>query len=169
MRDRWTEHAPVSGDHPLPDLAALERFFSACYQASLLREEERPVTCRAVLAAPSLFPVGGMPPESLLRLEFSRSFPADATELRRLSVAVDTQRTLIGVRRAEDDELQVWGLVATGTRWLRDVQGGRRTGAPLPAVPVVHVDAPGSMACYRGPELIAKRGTHVQRAALSSA
>ena len=33
-----------------PDAAALEGFFAACYQASMLREEERPATFRVLLA-----------------------------------------------------------------------------------------------------------------------
>jgi hypothetical protein len=39
---------------------------------------------------------------------------------------------------------------------LRDVQGGRRAGAPLPSAPVVHVNAPGSIEAYRGHELVGK-------------
>ena len=87
-----------SGDvDPLPDAAALEGFFAACYQASMLREEERPVIFRAILAEPALFDPEGRPPEDLQRLEFPRSLPFDPRELRRLSVAADPQRTLIGV------------------------------------------------------------------------
>jgi hypothetical protein len=157
VRDRWSGVPDHSGSHaPSPDTATLEHFFSACYQASLLREEERPVTFRAVLAPPTLFPAEGMPPDSLQRLEFSRSFPFDAMELRRLSVATDTQRTLIGVRSDEAGGLRIWGLINSGSRWLRDVQGGRRAGAPLPPAPVIHVDAPGSLAAYKGYELVAK-------------
>src|SRR5215213_1551936 len=84
------------GVDPLPDAAALEGFFEACYQASMLREEERPVVCRAVLAELALFEPEGRPPEGLQRLKFPRSLPFDPRELRRLSVAADPQRTLIG-------------------------------------------------------------------------
>jgi len=146
----------LADDGSLPDAAILESFFSACYQASMLREEERPVTFRAILAAPTLFPEDGRPPESLLRLAFFHSCSFDATELRRLSVATDTQRTMIGVRADETGGLLIWGLVSSGTRWLRDVQGGRQAAAPLPPVPVIHVDAPASMAVYKGHELVAK-------------
>ncbi|MCC6763477.1 MAG: DNA integrity scanning protein DisA nucleotide-binding domain protein [Deltaproteobacteria bacterium] len=52
--------------------------------------------------------------------------------------------------------LRIWGLVNSGRRWLRDIQGGRRAGAQLPDVPVVHVDAPGSLAVYRAQKLVAK-------------
>ena len=155
--DRWSD-AAADGlvAEPLPDLETLEQFFSTCYQASLLSEEERPVTFRAILASARRFPDHGVPPESLQKLEFSRAFAFDAMELRRLSVATDTQRSLIGVRSDAHAGLQIWGLINSGSRWLRDVQGGRRAGAPLPPALVVHVDAPGSMAAYKGHRLLAR-------------
>src|SRR5918996_858914 len=144
-----------AGD-PLPDAAALEGFFDACFQASMLREEERPVIFRAILAEPALFAPEGRPPEGLQRLEFPRSLPFEPRELRRLSVAADPQRTLIGVWRDGVGGVQVWGLINSGTRWLRDVHGGRRAGAPLPLAPVIHVNAPGSIEAYKGHELVGK-------------
>src|SRR3712207_9037894 len=49
VRDRWRDvPGPPSGVDPLPDAAALEGFFAACYQASMLREEERQVLFRAI-------------------------------------------------------------------------------------------------------------------------
>ncbi|HEX2136345.1 MAG TPA: hypothetical protein VHG30_10650 [Microvirga sp.] len=160
MRDRWRDVPaalePPGGVDLLPDAATLEGFFAACYQASMLREEERPVTFRAILAEPALFAPERRPPEGLQRLEFSCSLPFDPRELRRLSVSADPQRTLIGVRRDEEGGLRIWGLINSGTRWLRDVYGGRRAGAPLPPAPVVHVNAPGSIEAYKGHELIGK-------------
>jgi hypothetical protein len=158
VRNRWGDDVPGSseGVDPLPDAAALEGFFEACYQASMLREEERPVVFRAILAEPALFDPEGRPPEGLQRLAFPRPLPFDPRELRRLSVASDPQRTLIGVRQGGDGGLRIWGLVNSGTRWLRDVYGGRRAGAPLPAAPVVHVAAPGSIEAYKGHELVGK-------------
>jgi hypothetical protein len=82
--------------------------------------------------------------------------PFDPTELRRLSAATDTSRTLIGVEPGDDGGLAIWGLVNSGTRWLRDVRGGRRAGAPLLPAPVVHVDVPGSLAVYKGDALVAR-------------
>jgi len=140
----------------LPEFGQLTHLFSACYQASLLREEERPVTFRAILAPPELFSSDAMPPERLQRLAFNESLALEASVLCRLSVAADTQRTLIGVHEDAHGTLRIWGLVNSGARWLRDTQGGRRAGAPLPDVPVVHVDAPGSLSAYRGQELIAR-------------
>jgi hypothetical protein len=158
VRDRWGDDVPGSsgGVDPLPEAAALEGFFAACYQASMLREEERPVTFRAILTEPALFAPEGRPPEGLQRLEFPRSLPFDPRELRRLSVAADPQRTLIGVRPDGQGGLRIWGLINSGTRWLRDVYGGRRAGAPLPLAPVVHANAPGSIEAYKGHELVGK-------------
>lgn len=66
VRDRWRDVLePSGGSDPLPDAAALEGFFAACYQASMLREEERPVVFRAILAEPELFDPEGRPPEGL--------------------------------------------------------------------------------------------------------
>jgi hypothetical protein len=69
---------------------------------------------------------------------------------------------LIGVQPRGEDGLRIWGLVNSGARWLRDVRGGRRAGAPLPQVPVAHVDSPGSVTVYAGQDLVARiRGGHI--------
>jgi hypothetical protein len=155
--DRWRDvPEPPGGVDSLPDAAALEAFFAACYQASMLREEERPVVFRAILAEPAHFDPEGRPPEDLQRLAFPHSLPFDERELRRLSVAADQQRALIGVRQDRERGLRIWGLINSGTRWLRDVHGGRRAGAPLPSAPVIHVNAPGSIEAYKGHELVGK-------------
>ncbi len=157
VQDRWSDVPEPTGSlGQQVDAAELESFFAACYQASLLREEERPVVFRAILAEPALFDPEGRPPESLQQLAFPRSLSFDPRELRRLSVAADPQRTLIGVRRDGEGGLRIWGLINSGTRWLRDVQGGRRAGAPLPPAPVVHVGAAGSMEAHKGHELVGK-------------
>jgi len=99
VRDRWGDPPAGSADDGLPrDPTILEHFFSACYQASLLREEERPVTFRAVLAPPTRFPAQGIPPESLQRLEFSRNLPFDAMELKRLSGAEGVPVVTLGAQ-----------------------------------------------------------------------
>jgi hypothetical protein len=155
--ERWQDVDVLSvPGAPVANLATLEPFLSVCHHASLLREEERAVTFRAILAARDVFPVDGIPPEGLQRLEFARPFPFDPTELRRLSAATNSSRTLIGVERGDDGCFAIWGLVNSGTRWLRDVRGGRRAGAPLLPAPVVHVDAPGSIAVYKGYALVAR-------------
>lgn len=157
VRDRWRDvPEPPNGIDLLPDAGTLEGFFSVCYHASLLREEERPVIFRAILAAPTLFASEGRPPDGLQRLEFSSSLPFGSRELRQLSVAADPRRTLIGVGREGDRALRIWGVINSGTRWLRDIQGGRQAAVPLPPAPVIHVDSPGSLEAYKGYELIGK-------------
>ena len=157
--DRWSNVAPSSvGEGSLPDAETLEDFLSGCYHASMLREEERPVTFRAILAPPTLFSAHERPPEGLLRLEFSRTYRFEPSELRRLSVSTDSHRTLIGVQQIVNGDrgLSIWGLINSGTRWLRDVQGGRLAGPVLPSMPVVHIEAPGSIEVYKGHEPVGK-------------
>ncbi len=71
-------------------------------------------------------------------------------------MAADPQRTLIGVWRDGEGGLQIWGLINSGTRWLRDVHGGRRAGAPLPPVPVVEVEGPGRLQVRKGSVSVAE-------------
>jgi hypothetical protein len=157
VQDRWRSmREPADDAELLLDQASLEKFLSTCYHASMLREEERPVTFRAILAPPDYFSSDGRPPEGLQRLDFSSPLSFSPNELRRLSVAADPQRTLIGVQSNGKDGMRIWGLICSGARWLRDVHGGRRLGPPLPSTPVIHVEAPGSIEVYKGYELIGK-------------
>jgi hypothetical protein len=157
VRDRWAgREEPAAGTNALPDHERLQEFFAVCFQASMMREEERAVTFRAILAEPSQFAVEGWPPEGLQRLDFTRPLAFLPGELRRLSVTADPRRTLIAVGSDDGGGLRIWGLVHSGTRWLRDVYGGRRAGAPLPTAPVASIDAPGSIAAYRGDQLLGR-------------
>lgn len=160
---RWPEIRPVHEaaaatraleSRPRADL--LERLFSTCYHASHLREEGRPVTFRAILAAPDTFAARGGPPEGVHPLELVRPLPLDPRELRRLSVGADFSRSLIGVGVDADGRLRIWGLIHQGPRWLRDVVGGRGGGPSLPPAPVVDVTGPGSLAARKGLELVGR-------------
>ncbi len=161
VRACWEDHAggaDDSGHEPTeaPETPVLERLISTCYQASLLREEERPVTFRAILVAPEDLPEGGGPPGGLHRLAFGEPMPFDERELRRLSPAADFERSMIGVRRGEGGELEIWGIVHSGARWLRVARGGREGSAPLPPVPVVRAEGPGHLTVSRGSEFVAE-------------
>ena len=60
----------------LPPPATLEDVFSTCYQASLLHEEERPVTFRVILCDPDQFPGDDDgPPAGVHRLRFADARP----------------------------------------------------------------------------------------------
>ena len=81
--------------------------------------------------------------------------PFGKDELRRLSPAADFYRSLIGVGEKQGGGLEIWGLVSSGPRWVRSTQGGRGFAPPLPAVPVIHARAPGTVEVYRGDEPVA--------------
>src|SRR5215217_686639 len=65
--ERWDEER----NGPLPDEGTVETLISACYQASLLREEERAVTFRVILCDHERLPPNEGPPGGIHRLEFS--------------------------------------------------------------------------------------------------
>ena len=150
IRRRWPEPVPA-----LPDPAVLEELLSICYQAGLMREEERAVNFRLILAEPEAFPFGAGPPTGYHRLEFVVPVLLDEDALRRLSPAVDYYRSLVGVRRNAEGEFEIWGAVHSGTRWVRSVMGGRGQHPPLPPAPVVHVTAPGRLHVHAGDTLVA--------------
>jgi hypothetical protein len=160
VRDVWNEDpAPSSALTP-----HLEELLSTAYQATLLRDEERHVIFRLVLAPPETFPPTAGPPRGMLRLIFDRPRPYDANELRRLSPAAKYARSLIGVAEIEG-ELWIWGVVHSGPRWLERTQGGRSlppeiVGAPL----VVRASGPGLLAVARGDDTIGElRGGAITR------
>lgn len=155
VRERWNEE---NGEHKgqLPDLPMLEEVLSACYQASLMREEERQITFRLILAGPELFSLDEGPPSGLHRLEFQETRTFDEQELRRLSPAAPFSRSLIGVRQDEEGKLCIWGLVHSGSRWLQRVQGGRDFSPSLPDAPVVRVHGPGRLTVERDFAVVGK-------------
>jgi hypothetical protein len=152
VRERWDEdRAGV-----LPDQDTLETLISACYQAGLLREEERAVTFRVILCDPDLLPPCEGPPGGTHRLEFPKPREFDVQEIRRLSPAADYYRSLIGVCFDEEEGLRIWGLVHSGPRWLRGGQGGRDAPPPLPPALVLRAHGPGRIAVDVGLEALCK-------------
>jgi hypothetical protein len=139
----------------LPDREVLEQVISTCYQASLLREEERPVMFRLIIRDSHLFPAEEGPPTGMHRLIFSRSRPFNEYELHRLAPAADFYRTLIGISINPHDGAQIWGLLHSGTRWMHAVYGGRKTSPPLPVCLVVYVTGAGQISVCIGAEIVA--------------
>jgi hypothetical protein len=152
VRERWDEE--MAG--PLPELGTLETLISACYQASLLQEEERAVTFRVILCTPDRLPPNEGPPGGVHRLEFPEPRQFDIQEIRRLSPAADYYRSLIGVYADEEGSLRIWGLVHSGPRWLREGQGGRDAPPPLPSALILRVHGPGRIAADVGLEALCK-------------
>ena len=139
----------------LPPLALLNQLLSTAYQASLLREEERPVTFRLILGDPAEFPESAGPPVGFHKLVFTQPRPLDTLEVCRLSPAAKYHRALIGVRLDKALGFVIWGILQSGTRWLRDVHGGRYSQSPvLPSALVVRATGPGQLAVARGVETL---------------
>jgi hypothetical protein len=148
LTDKYCEAAHDHDGLPAPN--ALETILSTCYQASLLREEERPVRFRLIVASAAIFPAPGGPPHGLHRLIFNKPRPLSHHELRRLAPAVDFHRALIAAQFEPRDGLILWGIVTTGPRWVQAIHGGRQSFQRLPANLVVRVTAPGRIAVCKG-------------------
>jgi hypothetical protein len=152
---------------PLPDIAILETLISVCYQASLLREEERPIRFRLILRDPERFPAEQGPPTGLHRLVFTQPRPLNEHELRRLSPAVEFYRSLVGVALDPERGLQIWGIIYSGPRWVQTIHGGRGTSQPLPMSLVLRVTGPGRIAVCKGSITVATlNGGRVARPSL---
>lgn len=100
---------------PLPlTVRQLESLISACYQASLLREEGRSTRFVACVAEPEQFPILQKREDRATPLLLRTPIAFRAQELRRLAPALDRNRTVIGVRPVgptDSTEMQVWGIV----------------------------------------------------------
>ena len=145
---RWDE-AIAAGQISLapPDATHLTSVLSICYQATLLREEGRPVTFRLALSEPDIFDAIGGPPTGLHRLVFARPLPLDPHELRRLAPAAVFSRSLIGASLANHI---IWGVVHSGPQWLQSVRGGRATEQAIPPVLIVATTGPGRLLVSAG-------------------
>ena len=139
----------------LPERAVLEQVISVCYQASLLREEERPIMFRLIICLPETLPAHEGPPTGLQPLTFARTRPFNEYEVHRLGPAVDFSRMLVGVCLDQQNKPQIWGIINSGTRWMQEVRGGRKTCSPLPACPLIYVTGPGQISVSLGPQVIA--------------
>ena len=139
----------------LPDQNTLDHLISCCYQASLMKEEDRPVRFRLILREPGCFDGKDGPPTGLHRLLFGEPQPFDEYKLQRLSPATDFYRSLIGVRHGAHEGLQIWGIVHSGSRWIQNVYGGRMIAPALPLSLVVYVTDPGRITVCKGPLTIA--------------
>jgi len=160
INQKWHE-PPLSEDGgsqpaaaPLPGKLALEHLISTCYQVSMMREETRPVTLRLILVDPKVFPPDQGPPKGFLRLLFSSPRPFNEYELRRLSPAVDFERSLIGVEPHPEKGFQIWGIVNSGIRWLQEERGGNKKTNRLPETFVLHVTGPGMLTICKGIKII---------------
>jgi hypothetical protein len=146
------------GDVPsdqLPDVGVIEEIISTCYQASMLREEERPLRFRLMLREPEKFQPEAGPPDGLHRLIFREPRPFNEYELRKLVPAADFQRSLVGVSVNSEGTLQTWGVMHSGPRWIQAVRGGSLEFSPLPHSLVLYITGPGQIAVCKGSIMLA--------------
>ena len=132
-----------------PDPGTLNVLIATALEASLLREENRPLTFRLMLRSPERFRDAADSPTELHRLRFAKPRPFTAQQLRRLTPAVDFERSLVGIS-ADDDGLKIWGIVQSGVRWLEQFHGGRGNALDLPDSLIIGVRDPGYMVVSQG-------------------
>ena len=138
----------------LPPKEALISLLSEAFQASLLREESRPITCRLVLVNPFELSEAEGPPTGMhvLQLEDERKFSAQ--EIRRLSPCATFYRSLIGIRWDSEEGFRIWAILNSGTRWVARIDGGRLQSSAAPDRLIIHVSGPGNLIISRGDNLI---------------
>ncbi|MBV8417199.1 MAG: DNA integrity scanning protein DisA nucleotide-binding domain protein [Verrucomicrobia bacterium] len=136
----------------LDSIETLHSFLSVAYQASLLREEGRPVECRIALSAPrdldsaSLARIGF----HLVRLAKCRTFAEQ--EIRRLGPATGFYRSMILVEWSLRRGFEISGMIHTGAL-SRDLAAAvDSVNHPIPEWLIIHVRGPGNLVINRGSE-----------------
>jgi DisA bacterial checkpoint controller nucleotide-binding len=146
---------PAESIEWLPNDSQLRLLLDVAYHASLLREELRPVTFRLLLVNPEELTKPELPPLSVAGFMLDRPRPFNEQEVRRISMAADFFRSLVGVYSDPEEQLRIWGIVLSGTRWVNAVDGGRFPSAPLPPRVVVHALGPGRLTVFLGHQRVA--------------
>lgn len=130
------------------------------YSASLLKEEGRSVRARVIIAAPDDFMLSEGPPDGVHPIRFMAPHPFTANEIKRLSPAASFFHTVVAIWPDRDRGFRIWGILNTGTRWLNQVAGGRKTSDKEVTQPMIHVREPGWLLFYQGYQFLAEwRGT----------
>jgi hypothetical protein len=146
------EHWPAGSSLELSQELLCEAL-SVAFQASLTSEEARPTRFRLLLTPAARLPEAGSPNDGVLRLQFDRSRPLSAEELRRLSPSTPFETSLIGAQ-PEEGKLRIWGIAHSGPTWLAPTWGGR---SPVPNWtydPIIHVTSPGHVAVRSAGKLV---------------
>jgi hypothetical protein len=136
----------------LDSVETLNSFLSIAYQASLLREEGRPVECRITLSDPKNLDPAGLAAIGFHLVRFTKRRSFAEQELRRLGAATGFYRAMIVVERSVSCGLEISGMVHTGA-WSRDLTVAIDTlNHPIPDWLIIHVRGPGNLVIYRGSE-----------------
>jgi hypothetical protein len=148
---------PIAADplDRLPPEETLVALISEAFQASLLWEEGRPVTCRLALINPSELSDAAGPPIGLHVLELTGEKKLRAQEIRRLSPSATFYRSLLGVRWDSKNGFLIWGILNSGVRWIARTDGGRLYSLALPNRLIINIRGPGNLILSRGDAPIA--------------
>ena len=138
----------------LPPEEAVVALLSEAFQASLLREESRPVTCRLALVTPSELSDAAGPPMGVNALQLVDERKLRAQEIRRLSPSATFYRSLIGVRWDSQNGFLIWGILNSGVRWVARTDGGRLYNPAAPNRLIINIRGPGNLILLRGDALI---------------
>lgn len=157
LRRQWPAHGLA-----LPTPAVLTRFIAEGYQASLLREEDRPVQCHLFLRPVLTVEQLPAPPAEIMAayqiLVFHTPRGYTSQELRRLSPITQRPGTLLSVGVASTGELLIQGLVFATRPW--DHVDAPHDTALLPPALYMQVAGPGRLAFFCGaqPVLVLHQG-----------
>lgn len=150
LRQHWPSHGL-----PLPAPEPLTSFIAGAFQASLLREEDRPVQCHLFLLPappPERQPDDQPPPDVAAAyqvLAFSEPRAYSAQELRRLSPTTQRPGTLLAVAPTATGEWAISGLIFATRPW--DWTEGPHSTTLLPPALSMQVAGPGRLAFFCGP------------------
>jgi hypothetical protein len=151
----WALWMRASGADTLLDSAErLNAFLSVAYQASLLREEGRPVECRIALLASHELEPGALAQIGFHAVRFAKRRTFWEQEIRRLGPATGFYRSMIAVEWSPGYGFQICGMIHTGA-WSRDLTVAvDSVNHPIPDWLIIHVRGPGNLVIHRGSERI---------------
>ncbi len=158
LLEKW-RRPPINAEadvekRSLPDSKVLEKLISTCYQASQMQEERREISFRLMLAEPEEFGVQEGLLQGFFTLRLSEARPYNTYELLKLVPSINFNNSMVGVRYRENEGLQIWGLIHSGSRWTQVIHGGSKQAAPLPNALGLNIVGPGRLTVFRGLEIL---------------
>jgi len=143
---------PDGSNTALDSVETLNSFLSIAYQASLLREEGRPVECRITLSELKNLEPAGLAAIGFHLVRFAKRRSFAEQEIRRLGPATGFYRAMIAVEWSVSRGFEISGMVHTGA-WSRDLTVAVDSiNHPIPDWLIIHIRGPGNLVIHRGSE-----------------
>jgi hypothetical protein len=141
-------------DTLLDSAESLNTFLSIAYQASLLREEGRPIECRIALLGCQELEPADLARIGFHAVRFAKRRMFVEQEIRRLGAATGFYRSMIAIEWSARNGFQISGMIHTGA-WSRDLTVAvDSVNHPIPDWLIIHVRGPGNLVIHRGSERI---------------